>query len=472
MAAQILWHAPKEPSCENPGFELLWMPQWKTQAADLLVIDTSCGPKDAWLQRRSSFTGPALIVCGPGELQQLLPQLPDHDAIALRTEPWPLLAHRIQRLLRYHPHKDLLTGLLTRSAWHAGIEARGTQRPAVPLCMVVFDIDRFKAVNDSFGHLAGDRVLAALGERATSLLAGRFELGRVGGEKIAAWTDAPPADARRDAEGLLAAIRSGGCGGYRLTLSAGLAQGGAEGSEILLRQADEALYAAKARGRDRLVSYGELEQEARMHDRDVDMQGFENRTRVMAERVADVINRRGRKLFEELKQRAERDALTGLYSRGYLDQRLPQAIELAEEEDRPLVVALLDLDHFGQVNKQHGWPTGDRVLADVAERIRDNMRTLDWVARYGGEEICIVMLGIGTKQAAKVLERIRQAVASAPFEATDGSAVQVTLSGGAVSCRAGEPIEQLLDRCSDQLLAAKRAGRNRLRLEAAPGERG
>lgn len=178
--------------------------------------------------------------------------------------------------------------------------------------------------------------------------------------------------------------------------------------------------------------------------------------------MAEIIAQRGRKLFGELKEQADMDARTGLFSRRYLDRRLPFELEVSTDEEAPLTVALLDVDHFGAVNKTHGWLTGDKVLREVAARIRASIRALDWAARYGGEEICIVMHGTPLEAARPVLERIRSAVASEAFDTTSGQSIEITVSGGAAEREGDEDLPTLMERVSRKLLQAKQEGRNRI----------
>jgi diguanylate cyclase (GGDEF)-like protein len=97
--------------------------------------------------------------------------------------------------------------------------------------------------------------------------------------------------------------------------------------------------------------------------------------------------------------------LTGLANRRYLDRRLPFEIQQARERGRPLSVGLLDVDHFGGANKDHGWPSGDKILDDTAARIRDALRASDWAARYGGEEILDrVLAGLAGRYIASIVE--------------------------------------------------------------------
>jgi PleD family two-component response regulator len=130
-----------------------------------------------------------------------------------------------------------------------------------------------------------------------------------------------------------------------------------------------------------------LERQALQAGRDLRIANFEAMQRVLSERVTEAIARRGRRLLEALQDQADRDALTGLFNRGYLDRRIAHDCHEAQRAAGPLSVALLDVDFFGPINKTHGWPTGDLALRQVAGLVRQHVREGDWVARYGGEEI-------------------------------------------------------------------------------------
>ncbi len=232
----------------------------------------------------------------------------------------------------------------------------------------------------------------------------------------------------------------------------------------LLSQADEALYAAKAGGRNLVYTWNQLKAESKHAGEDVDLAGLENRARVFSERVTSFITRRSRTLIKGLKHDATTDPLTQMYNRRYLDTQLAAELTAAQREGYPLCLALIDVDHFGMVNKTYGWPTGDAVLRQVSELIQSNLRKTDWVGRYGGEEFCVVLVGASLKQSRTVLERLRLAVENASFSSSDGAPLMVTISVGVVEYDgdAGSPLE-LLERASRQTLAAKNAGRNCLR---------
>jgi diguanylate cyclase (GGDEF)-like protein len=170
---------------------------------------------------------------------------------------------------------------------------------------------------------------------------------------------------------------------------------------------------------------------------------------------------------------ASRDRLTGLFNRGHFDRALGAAMEAAGRAGQPLSLAILDLDHFKQVNDIHGHAAGDRTLCVMAEWLNRAMRRTDMVARYGGEEF-VVMLPNTTPEAALArIEALREEIAKTPIDLGDGHHLGLNFSAGI----AGTPADaeatspKALLTCADtRLLAAKRAGRGRcIGIEAAVG---
>ncbi len=157
------------------------------------------------------------------------------------------------------------------------------------------------------------------------------------------------------------------------------------------------------------------------------------------------------------------DPLTLLHNRRHLDERLPQVIAESRRARARMAAAMLDLDHFKRVNDHHGHDVGDEVLVETAERVRASCRASDVVARWGGEELVILFPETTLAQAVTVAERIRDAIANAPF-ATAAGAVQVTASLGVARLTSDDDAQGLsLQRRADQALyAAKRRGRNRV----------
>ncbi len=158
------------------------------------------------------------------------------------------------------------------------------------------------------------------------------------------------------------------------------------------------------------------------------------------------------------------DTLTGLYNRLYLTSHLGSLLERVVGEDKPLAIAMIDVDHFKDVNDRHGHAVGDEVLREIAHRLDQFSRATDLVARLGGEEFVIVMPETTVEAAQLVNARLRREVASAPFGTTPvegGLAVTVSI-GVAGMLGDDDTPESLLKRADDALYAAKRGGRNRV----------
>jgi len=162
------------------------------------------------------------------------------------------------------------------------------------------------------------------------------------------------------------------------------------------------------------------------------------------------------------------DALTGLYNRRYLESHLTHVINHAVNRGRYVSVLMLDIDFFKSVNDTHGHDAGDRVLQEMAGRLRASIRSSDLACRTGGEEFVVVLAGTDLHTAERVGERVRKMVAAKPFLAAPGCALNITASLGVASLLGvGDMPEDLLKRADQALYRAKREGRNRVSLSAA-----
>ena len=165
--------------------------------------------------------------------------------------------------------------------------------------------------------------------------------------------------------------------------------------------------------------------------------------------------------YRELSQR---DGLTGLYNRSYLEQILNDSVRHAERTGKSLSFIMLDIDHFKEFNDTWGHQEGDRALAFVARVIRDSLREQDVAARYGGEEFSIVLAGADLFIANIVAERIRRSCEARSFSL--GGDRTLTVSLGVSLFRPGETPDCLIRRADEALYQAKNNGRNRAEAEA------
>src|SRR5205823_7984507 len=163
------------------------------------------------------------------------------------------------------------------------------------------------------------------------------------------------------------------------------------------------------------------------------------------------------------------DALTGLYNRRYMENQTATLVEHAANRGKALSVVVLDVDHFKAVNDTHGHDVGDRVLQELATRLRTCVRNVDLICRMGGEEFVVVLPDTGMEIAVRVAERIRRIVSAKPFDAGARlGPLPVTVSLGVALIESpDDSIEDITKRADEALYRAKREGRNRVISNAA-----
>lgn len=162
-----------------------------------------------------------------------------------------------------------------------------------------------------------------------------------------------------------------------------------------------------------------------------------------------------------LEELANKDDLTGLTNRRRFMLQASQEMERAGRYQRPVSVAMVDLDFFKRLNDTYGHATGDEVLRAFAQLLRDTLRTSDLSCRYGGEEFAFLFPETPLAEAEKLAERLRLACAEHTFSSTDGRPLLVTLSLGLATAEDYQ-LEAALSRADQALYAAKAAGRNRV----------
>ena len=173
---------------------------------------------------------------------------------------------------------------------------------------------------------------------------------------------------------------------------------------------------------------------------------------------------------EKVHYLAHHDDLTRLVNRMAFRERLQQAMGMARASGRGLAVQYLDLDHFKQINDTRGHDTGDRVLAEAAQRMRAAVRTVDTVARLGGDEFAIVLPFLDGEEAAAQLATRLVGCLSEPYRVAEESLSIGVSIGIAVFPRDGLAVDTLLQRADAALYDAKRAGRNTFRFFSASRE--
>ncbi len=166
----------------------------------------------------------------------------------------------------------------------------------------------------------------------------------------------------------------------------------------------------------------------------------------------------------QLRRLSAIDRLTGLFNRGYFDERVEAELSRARRGQQPLSLVMIDVDHFKRFNDRYGHAAGDTALRTIAALVRNMVRRHDIVSRYGGEEFVVVLPETSADAAVEKLESIRAAVEAAairlPRQQGSGS---LTISAGVSTFPAdGVTTDDLLDEADARLFRAKKSGRNRV----------
>jgi diguanylate cyclase (GGDEF)-like protein len=155
------------------------------------------------------------------------------------------------------------------------------------------------------------------------------------------------------------------------------------------------------------------------------------------------------------------DPLTGLRTRSGLQEDFNREVNRFKNAGTPFVLALVDIDHFKNINDTYGHDSGDKVLVTVANSLLRHIRTYDDAYRLGGEEFLLIMKGLDTTSAEPVLERLRAAISRLEMKGPDGGSLSVTASFGYTNVQDGKTLDVLLNEADQALYKAKREGRNR-----------
>jgi diguanylate cyclase (GGDEF)-like protein len=171
----------------------------------------------------------------------------------------------------------------------------------------------------------------------------------------------------------------------------------------------------------------------------------------------------------ELERLATRDPLTGALNRRAFHAAFEAAARDAQRSGQAVTCMMVDVDHFKRINDTHGHGVGDRVIQEVARKLQDSARGTDLLCRWGGEEFCVVVVGLGVAEAGDFAERVRMRIEREVGAAVrEVSGLRVTASIGVEPmARQGEALVALVERADQALYSAKRAGRNRVVMPAA-----
>ena len=190
------------------------------------------------------------------------------------------------------------------------------------------------------------------------------------------------------------------------------------------------------------------------------------RSMLRIKRLQDELDQKNRELEianKRLRKLSITDGLTELFNHRHVHELLHEEFERTKRSGEPMAVAMMDLDRFKEVNDTYGHPTGDVILYETANILRDTAREIDMVGRYGGEEFIVILPDTDEEAAAQFAERVRQRVEEHVFR-DEANEVRMTVSGGVASFPAEglDHPDLLIKRADEALYEAKESGRNRI----------
>lgn len=162
------------------------------------------------------------------------------------------------------------------------------------------------------------------------------------------------------------------------------------------------------------------------------------------------------------------DPLSGLLSRGSIDERISSAMAEKRRSMKPFTLVVLDLDHFKAVNDTHGHGAGDRVIASLGRLLRENLRRTDSIGRQGGEEFAIVLPDTSQESASELMQKLLDDFSAIEHEGDDGTRFHVSFSAGVALLLPAMALEEWKVAADTALYEAKRSGRAAVRQAAAP----
>jgi diguanylate cyclase (GGDEF)-like protein/PAS domain S-box-containing protein len=372
--------------------------------------------------------------------------------------------------LRILATRDPLTNCLNRRTLFDQFEEKCLDaiKNNTEFSCLMLDIDRFKRVNDTYGHAAGDEVLKGVSTAVKVVLRSDDEVFRYGGEEFCVLL--PGADmktvsrlAERVRENIEAQVFDDAAEGQiiRVTASVGLSsiKFGAENLQTLIETADAALYESKRNGRNRVTTWSaeviEAEQTADAHQLNVDEKpGTETDTVRLANEHQDI------------------DIVTGLPNRAHFRRELAKTIMHVRQHDQYAAVLILNIDMFQRINNVFGYTVGDTVLETVAKRLTGAVRASDLTCRLsdsipeqsvyglGGDEFGILLTGLESQDNVPVVvERLIDSLAL-PVTVNDQEVFLTCSIGVSQIPDDGTNVDVLVTCANVALQQAKRGGKN------------
>jgi diguanylate cyclase (GGDEF)-like protein len=170
--------------------------------------------------------------------------------------------------------------------------------------------------------------------------------------------------------------------------------------------------------------------------------------------IRDITKRK--KLEQELEKNATTDRLTEVFNRTKFHEIIKQEVERAKRYNQPLSMIMFDIDHFKNVNDTFGHSIGDYILKNLTQVVKENLREIDYLVRWGGEEFIIITPQTEMERAGVLAERVRKAVENYKFDIVG----RITISLGVTQFKKHDTEDTFITRTDDALYSAKRRGRN------------
>jgi two-component system cell cycle response regulator len=356
--------------------------------------------------------------------------------------------------------RDPNTGLLQRLDFEYKIYQllmNASPESPVSLLRISYDLEKI-SVEDKL-KLSFDRNLRRIADSMKRISKSDHVLGKIGKAEfgVVACLDEKEANnyAQRMCDGIAEELQS--TTNVKKTVSVGVITTDVFlGLDSALNESHRCMIAAKALGGGQVCTMSMLHQRAVDSGMPLNLLSMEYQIRVQAEQTASDIAFRTRSTIQNLMEKAETDPLTGLNNRGYFDKRMPREISDAHQKSRPLSYAIIDADNFGNLNKLHSLPTGDAALRIIADVLRQETRSNDWVARYGGEEFAIIMPDTRLEDGVNVVNRIKKAIASKSVQGKNDAMVSLSVCAGVVQLtEQDKQVDDLTNRASPVLKLAK-----------------